>query len=892
MAESDTDIEALLGQWDLSYVVEPPPLPKIHRQQKSNQYTIASEDPLHVYRERSGKNVIPFPSSSRELPPTPERHVRRGSWGIDPAGKTARPSGFTYPLDNTEAAQINKTTVQDSKSSQDSFADRWERRGSFGIDPVEIPAGRRRCCYGLGGQHTRACVYTTPVKPTDSFTQAGIRSAMMTEPGTKSIGLQGLPPYHYKPLPSTRSIRLVRVLGFGQDGLDKLIVKCMIETHNLDSMPPYQALSYTWASPMYDESDRTYPAQGGEEVAFHGEEIELDGSSFAISDNLFSALLWLAETKMQGYIWADAICIDQVNMVEKAIQISLMGGIYSSAKNVIVWLGSECSDLFDFADARKTLSKALSNLEVKNEATVQNPLDPIFLKMIGVELAEDWIEMWQKYFQFFQRRRWFRRAWIVQEVALARDLTFQCGEKTILWKDVYALGLLLRDSGWRHSLAEGMDSNPRGGIGDEADRLLEYRDQVLHGGPRDPKFANLFAAANGASTDIELWFSYLQYMIQEIRRYQASNMKDKIYAVLGLVKGFLPNGSAEHITPDYSLPLPDIYTSVTMSILIELPILSCLSYVGSKPSGMTSLSLPSWVPDYRAALGRVPIIHLGNHTCFNVSNIHMAKPAIRRFRGHTLEVQGRLVDTVTDFSIPLNDMRSSCYVIRCIDMCLKLSSIYRTGEDRVEVLWRTLIADTTERPPIQHPAPAEYSDHFHDWMLTLMVRWFLDWEHQPKSRQFQMDAIEQLATNSPSSALPTREELEESFNLALETTDSAQSDARSDPPLMRRPLSEVKERSRKLQQFVSPNLRSSKGFYLFDRAAKEVRSNRRLFRTTGGYIGLAPVDVDYGDALYILDGARVPFLLRKNRLVGEAYVHGIMHGELSFTDEMTTVQIA
>lgn len=843
-----------------------------------------------MYRGRSGKNIISFPSSSRGSPSTLERRARRGSWGIDPTPNTNLLSMLSKcTLDDFKKGQPIGLESRNTRPSRDPVpvTDRWERRGSFGIDPVEMPGSRRHCCYGLGGQHTRSCVYAIPVKPTDPFTQAGIRSAMKAESGTDCVRLSGLPAYLYKRLPGPRSIRLVRVIGFGQDGLNKLIVKCTIETHELDSIPAFQALSYTWASPMYEESNRTNSAESGKEDALHGQEIELDGSSCAISGNLFSGLSWLAETKMQDYIWADAICIDQGNMAEKATQISLMGDIYSGAKNVIVWLGSESSDLFDFSAARKTLSKALSNLDREDEAAMQNPLDPNFLERLGVESAEDWIKMWQKYFRFFQRRRWFRRAWIVQEVALARDITFQCGEKTVLWKDVYALGLLLRDSGWRHSLAEGMNSNPRGGIGDEADRLLEYRDQVLNGGPSDPKFTNMFAAANGASSELELWFSYLQYMIQEIRRYQASNMKDKVYAVLGLVKGFLPKDSAGHITPDYSLPLEDIYTSVTMSILLELPILSCLSYVGNKPIGLTSLSLPSWVPDYRAALGRVPLIHLGNHTCFNASGVDPPISAFRRFQGHILELQGRLVDTVIDYSIPLSDMRSTCYVIRCIDMCLKLSNIYRTGEDRVEALWRTLIADTTERPPIQHPAPAVYSDHFHDWMLTLMVRWFVDWVQQPNSRNSQMDTIDQLSDSTSSSALPTRMELEDSFRLALVATDSTRSDA----PLLYKPLETVKERDKIMQQFVSPHVRSSKGFYLFDRATKDVRSNRRLFRTREGYIGLAPVDVEYGDALYILDGARVPFLLRQNRLVGETYVHGIMHGELPIGDDMTTVQI-
>ena len=886
MTDSGADFKSLpaVWDWDLGDELGAPPLPSNFHDLKQNEST--GEDPPSKYRGRNGRSVIHSPSSSRGNSSVPSRRARRGSWGIDAAPKTRSFWGYTF--DDSGGSRPIETESRGPSRERAPRAERWERRGSFGIDPVEIPVNRRRCCYGLGGQHTRACVFAIPVKPADPFTQAAIRNAMMAEPGTKSIGLPGLAPYLYKRLAGPRSIRLVRVLGFGEDGLNKSFVKCTIETHELDSVPPFQALSYTWASPMYEELEGSYSTQGGKDDALHGEEIDVDGSSCAISGNLFSALIWLAETKMQDCIWVDSICIDQGNMAEKAVQISLMGDIYSGAKNVIVWLGKEASDVFDFSDARKTLSKALSNLEGKEEAVIQNPLDPIFLKRLGVDSAQDWIEMWQKYFRFFQRRRWFRRAWIVQEVALAKDLTFQCGEKTLSWKDIYALGLLLRDSGWRHSLAEGMNANPRGGIGDEADRLLEYRDQVLNGGPKDPKFANLFAVANGASSELELWFSYLQYMIQEIRRYQASNMKDKIYAVLGLVKGFLPKDSAEHITPDYSLPLEDIYTSVTMSILIELPIMSCLSYIGGKPSGLAGLSIPSWVPDYRAALGRVPLIHLGNHTGFNASNINPAAPALRIFRGHVLELQGRLVDTVLDYSIPLNDMRSTCYVVRCIDMCLKLPKLYRTGEDQVEVLWRTLIADTTERPPIQHPAPAEYNDHFHDWMLTLMVRWFVDWEHQPKSRQAQMDTIEQLSKDTSSSALPTRVELEDSFKLALE----AMGPDRSDPPSLYRPLSEVKERNKIMQKFVSPHVRSSKGFYLFDRAAKDVRSNRRLFRTRAGYLGLAPVDVEHGDALYILDGARVPFLLRGNSLIGEAYVHGIMHGELSIGDDMTTVQIA
>ena len=41
------------------------------------------------------------------------------------------------------------------------------------------------------------------------------------------------------------------------------------------------------------------------------------------------------------YLWTDALCIDQSNFQERASQVELMGRIYSSADDVIVWLGEE-----------------------------------------------------------------------------------------------------------------------------------------------------------------------------------------------------------------------------------------------------------------------------------------------------------------------------------------------------------------------------------------------------------------------------------------------------------------------------------------------------------------------------------------------------------------------
>ncbi|KAI9772731.1 MAG: hypothetical protein M1840_000326 [Geoglossum simile] len=58
---------------------------------------------------------------------------------------------------------------------------------------------------------------------------------------------------------------------------------------------------------------------------------------------------------------------------------------------------------------------------------------------------------------------------------------------------------------------------------------------------------------------------------------------------------------------------------------------------------------------------------------------------------------------------------------------------------------------------------------------------------------------------------------------------------------------------------------------------------RSFFITQEGYYGLGPWIMKPGDTCHIFSGARVPFVLRRNmeshKVIGEAYIHGIMHGE-------------
>ncbi|KAF2722430.1 hypothetical protein K431DRAFT_302549 [Polychaeton citri CBS 116435] len=59
---------------------------------------------------------------------------------------------------------------------------------------------------------------------------------------------------------------------------------------------------------------------------------------------------------------------------------------------------------------------------------------------------------------------------------------------------------------------------------------------------------------------------------------------------------------------------------------------------------------------------------------------------------------------------------------------------------------------------------------------------------------------------------------------------------------------------------------------------------RAAFATGQGLVGFGPSDARHGDVVVVALGASVPFVLRPTkqgfRLVGDAYVDGIMHGEM------------
>lgn len=65
-------------------------------------------------------------------------------------------------------------------------------------------------------------------------------------------------------------------------------------------------------------------------------------SHIMISKNLFCALQHLAaENNEHCYFWADQLCINQSDLIEKGHQVERMTQIYEKSSVTIIWLGED-----------------------------------------------------------------------------------------------------------------------------------------------------------------------------------------------------------------------------------------------------------------------------------------------------------------------------------------------------------------------------------------------------------------------------------------------------------------------------------------------------------------------------------------------------------------------
>lgn len=207
--------------------------------------------------------------------------------------------------------------------------------------------------------------------------------------------------------------------------------------------PGYETLSYVWGS-------KNNPSCAYIRDSRHVGVVP-------ITQNLDIALRHWRSTSRIICIWVDALCIDQQNTGEKSSQVSIIGRIYSLASSVLIWLGPAENN----SDEALALLKSLGGEVDFNRITeeMQPSSHCTSVKWVDVTEALPYKAGELDLIQSLFARPYFRRAWIRQEMVLARKVTVRCGLKTVPWKEFRcAVACLFALSYYEEALPSGTHS--------------------------------------------------------------------------------------------------------------------------------------------------------------------------------------------------------------------------------------------------------------------------------------------------------------------------------------------------------------------------------------------------------------------------------------------------
>ena len=348
-------------------------------------------------------------------------------------------------------------------------------------------------------------------------------------------------PFVYKETVDSEHFRIL-ILHNGQPHEP---LECSLETLScetgLSTEYGYEALSYVW---------------GSTKVMEH---IICEDQKLAITPSLATTLQHLRHDDVPRRLWIDQICIDQANLNERSIQVQNMGTVYRSAKRVVVWLGEDYDGGARAVKFAQELNEAVSAFEQSYPGStlihedLGKPLKPTNYSLPPLG-SQKWTEC-----SLLLSRRWFTRLWIVQEVALNKDVIVQCGYSYVSWVVLEQL--------FRHSLRH---------------RVLSLRLQK----GLNPSQHLLYMTPFMKEASGNLW---VENAVEMLSRQQTSDPRDYVYAALSLAR----ISDSQGIMPNYHQSTANVYTDFTRRILEKIGRRSVINFARLNPN--PDFTVPSWV---------------------------------------------------------------------------------------------------------------------------------------------------------------------------------------------------------------------------------------------------------------------------------------------------------
>lgn len=308
----------------------------------------------------------------------------------------------------------------------------------------------------------------------------------------------------------------------------------------------YETLSYTWST----ESPT-------EELIVH------ESTHISITPNLASFLRQRRDADKVVVLWVDAICVNQQDIAERNLQVSFMNLIYTVCTSITVWLGPEDEE---------------SDLAVEELHKLANTHPYEKMPVLPTKVC--------KAIKKLLNRPWWNRVWVAQEICWgggrhkmweSSSVTVCCGRSSIPWNNlVIACARIKVDEPTLRQTIDGVDGVLH----------LDYL-----------RWSATKLSQKGRNTGFDETDS-LPHVV-EYRHFSATDPRDKIYGILGVLPNI--NRVTWRFAIDYNESVERVYTRFATAMIessLGLELLRHSIGCSTPLSNIESLQLPSWVPDW------------------------------------------------------------------------------------------------------------------------------------------------------------------------------------------------------------------------------------------------------------------------------------------------------
>jgi len=429
----------------------------------------------------------------------------------------------------------------------------------------------------------------------------------MNDPGPRPF------PNFYRPLaPKFTRVFELEAGEFSDPIVGRLVPQAM-------DAEPYEAISYVWGNQRKRR------------------DITIDGATLSITENLHGALTAFRHRPVAGSsdepdagtaparrqpvrrLWADAVCINQEDLQERISQVELMSFIYAGARRVLSWLGWEEGE-----EGRRHMQDAIHFIHAFMKDPEAGLCDARVLLLHHDYLAdptedlaqlseddrrrfEEQARKWEAVKLFFEIE-YFHRAWIVQELGLAREA-------------LLITALKPADDGAK---ADEGNSAGQGVTAEDEDWALEVDiiDWPLVG--RFVEFLDYSGASLVTHLGLVSWVAHHILMVWATKEdgtpdcdfltgmhwtriLRVTDPRDRAFSLLGHPMAVL--GGELVIHPDYTRTRGVIYTRLAVNFIRKTNNLYIVSLVDHEddPSleqwdwdPQHEARMPSWVPDWHS----------------------------------------------------------------------------------------------------------------------------------------------------------------------------------------------------------------------------------------------------------------------------------------------------